>query len=161
MATSAAAAAGAAATALPAGMQGRDAYGGHHRHFGAGELQRARPPAAGGGAEEAEEALLPNIARLGVRSPSVSNVDPALWDARSQGSSARGSKGSATPTPASKEEEREGDPEWIVKVRVLEALREYVRHRLDNHLWEEEGEGKSGEDARSLYPVIRAVRGEE
>jgi hypothetical protein len=179
------------ATAMPSGTShySYDQHG--HRNYSAGELQRARP-SGGSSPRDAQsvrsddiEDSLPQIGRLGVHSPSTANVDPALWETasrRSKGSSS--GRGSATPTLLPTREDGEesdpagGDPEWLVKVRVLEALKAYVKHRLDNSMWDsgsENGEKSFSanlpkaeeeekvrddssdvdmEEERSLYPVI-------
>jgi hypothetical protein len=135
------------------------------RRFSAGILQRARTE------REQSSDTLPNIGRLGVRSPSLSNVDPALvGDSNKKGSS----PDSDTIDPSldgpikSTESDNQEDPDWIVKVRVLEAIRSYVKSRLDNNLFDDDEDAKTitppaeeteaERDARSLYPVLRAVQ---
>jgi hypothetical protein len=111
---------------------------------------------------------LPKIDRLGVRSPSLSNVDPALHEA-----SPKKSAGSQSPLDPALREATSGasasseDPDWIVKIRTLEAIRNMIKLRLENHDFEDsdddgqrtpKAETEEESEARSLYPVIRAVR---
>jgi hypothetical protein len=59
------------------------------------------------------------------------------------------------------EDDDASDPNWLAKVRVLESLRAFVKHRLDNCLYERESSEEINdrksvdmEEPRSLYPVI-------
>jgi len=128
----------------------------HNGRYHAGRLQKARPSSPD---------ILPNIDRLGMRSPSLSNVDPALvGDARKK--SASGSPLDPALRQASSGPE---DPDWIVKVRTLEAIRNMIKARLESHEYEESSDGmktpkietEEESEARSLYPVIRAIRGQD
>jgi len=111
---------------------------------------------------------LPKIDRLGVRSPSLSNVDPALHDA-----SPKKSAGSQSPLDPALREATAGasasseDPDWIVKIRTLEAIRNMIKLRLENNDFEDsdddgqrtaKAETEEESEARNLYPVIRAIR---
>jgi len=134
------------------------------RRYSAGILQRARDEKASSPAES-----LPQIDRLGVRSPSLSNVDPQL-------SAEEDSK----PQIESKDEKsdqakKSADPDWITKVRVLESIRSIIKMRLENGEFEHDDdtdtvkaeggteadsppETEEEREARSLYPVLRAVQ---
>jgi hypothetical protein len=142
---------------------------GHRYHTGM--LQRAR---------SSSPDSLPNIARLGVRSPSISNLDPALMES---GGGLKGSANSSPPldpdlrtdaksngetTPGAELSDPSGDPDWIVKVRVLEAVRGYIKTRIESEDYSDDSasEGdttpKAETDAEKsigdLYPVLRAIR---
>jgi hypothetical protein len=164
--TTASAGMSANATALPSTLNAHG-YDHHPHNFDSGRLQRMRDgpspelnSAASVMSDDTDDSLPRIIGRLGVRSPSVSHVDPALWEKRSASS-----RGSLTPTVKEEGEidSSASDPQWIVKVRVLEALRAYVRHRLDNEMWDDgssdEGSAKRKmvvDEVPSLYPVIGA-----
>jgi len=128
-----------------------------HRRYQSGMLHKARASSPDS---------LPNIDRLGVRSPSLSNVDPALFG--DDGKSSR----TASPTEQEATEsgaKSSGDPDWIVKVRVLETIRNMIKDKLTNEDFESDGddvttpkaETEADLEVRSLYPVIRAVQNDE
>jgi len=95
---------------------------------------------------------LPKLDKLGVQSPSFKNVDPAL---RSPGMQ---SESSESQTDKAQES-------WVENVRLIEALRHFVREKLERGDFaadEDEDESKMEEDseAKSLYPVLREVQGD-
>jgi hypothetical protein len=138
------------------------------RRYSAGLLQRSR------GTQDSE---LPNIGRLGVRSPSLASVDPALTGEsdRKSASPAGSDKVDPAISGAKKEDEAEEepseDPDWITKVRVLESIRSLIKLRLENNEFVDEDdtdtikadaespvETEAEKEARDLYPVLRAVQ---
>ncbi|KAF2664064.1 hypothetical protein BT63DRAFT_460365 [Microthyrium microscopicum] len=136
------------------------------RRYSSGILQRARDDVSDD---------LPNIDRLGVRSPSLSNVDPALVTDSKAPTSPAGSESIdpdlSGPRRSSETSEPDSEDDWIVKVRVLETIRNMIKMRLDNGEFdddddsktatpgdEQEQESEADKDARSLYPVLRAVQ---
>ncbi|QDS73784.1 hypothetical protein FKW77_005653 [Venturia effusa] len=129
------------------------------RRYSGGQLQQRAP----GDSADSEQTpsprrrsestdTMPAIDKLGVRSPSLTNVDPAL---RSPGLQSEASD------QADKAQES-----WIENVRLIEALRNFVRERLERGEFstgdEEREDEKTEEDkeAQSLYPVLREVQGE-
>jgi len=96
---------------------------------------------------------LPKLDKLGVRSPSFKNVDPAL---RSPGMQ---SESSESQTDKAQES-------WVENVRLIEALRHFVREKLERGDFaadeDDEDAAKMEEDneAKSLYPVLREVQGD-
>lgn len=135
-------------------------YDGDNRRYPAGMLQKARTTSP-------EDNTLPPIEKLGVHSPTLSNVDPALTGKSGSGSPSidpqlRGSPGSREKSTHSDE-----DPDWIVKVRVLETIRSMIKERLESKEYDSDEDGAitpkasqmdTDQEARSLYPVIRAVQ---
>jgi hypothetical protein len=131
------------------------------RRYPSGMLQKVRT--------STPDDSLPNIDRLGVRSPSLSNVDPALYEDEPK----KLSRDHSPIDPALKESstsgtESPGDPDWIVKIRVLESIRYMIKTRLNSNDFEDsdgdktpKGETDHESEARSLYPVIRAIREED
>jgi hypothetical protein len=97
---------------------------------------------------------MPKLEKLGMRSPSFKNVDPAL---RSPGMQSESSEGTD-----------KAQESWIENVRIIEALRRFVQEKLERgDFEEEEGESSKSEmaemedsDAKSLYPILRDVQGE-
>jgi len=149
--------------AIPAALA--SSYDAEPRHrFRAGILQRSRAEKAPSPAES-----LPPIDRLGVRSPSLSNVDPAL-EGKDADKSAETEDAKLSTDSLSKESE---DPDWIVKIRVLESIRHIIKMRLENEVYEDNEdadtvkgpnsptptpETEEEKEARSLYPVLKAVQ---
>jgi len=135
------------------------------RRYSAGILQKARTEKASSPADS-----LPQIDRLGVRSPSLSNVDPAL-SAEDAGKPSDDSMD----TKSSEDEPESEDPDWLTKVRVLESIRSLIKMRLENEVFEQDDdtdtikagggaeadspqETEAEREARSLYPVLQAVQ---
>jgi hypothetical protein len=125
------------------------------RRFSAGLLQQARK-------ENDDAESLPQIHRLGVGSPNMSKVDPALYGkdnalAQSVIDPAL-DKGSDRAKLANERE----DPDWLTKVRVLEEIRTFIRLRIDNKIYHDEddnmsrSEGDLERENESLYPSIRS-----
>jgi hypothetical protein len=140
------------------------------RRYSAGLLQRSRA------AQDSES--LPNISRLGVRSPSLASVDPALTGDSDRKSASPAGSDKVDPAISGRKnseseeaEESNGDPDWLTKVRVLETIRGLIKQRLENNEFEDDDDAdtvKAGADspaeteaekeARDLYPVLRAVQ---
>lgn len=131
------------------------------RRYPTGMLQKARASSPDS---------LPNIDRLGVRSPSLSNVDPALFeDEPKKQYRVQSPIDPALKDGSSASADSSEDPDWIVKVRVLEAIRNMIKTRLENNDYDNDSDGDKTpkaetdheSEARSLYPVIRAIRDED
>lgn len=78
---------------------------------------------------------------------SSSNLDPALG-------------GVASPSSGEMDEGAIKDnEEWVGNARTIEALRTWIKHRLDNHEYVSDGEEETvvKEETRSLYPVLAGV----
>ncbi len=78
---------------------------------------------------------------------SSSNLDPALG-------------GVASPSSGEMDEGAIKDnEEWVGNARTIEALRTWIKYRLENHEYAGDLEEESGvkEEARSLYPVLAGV----
>jgi hypothetical protein len=128
------------------------------RRYSGGQLQQRAPgesmdtdqtPSPRRRSESTE--TMPAIDKLGVRSPSLTNVDPAL---RSPGMQSESS-----------EQTDKAQESWVENVRLIEALRHFVRERLERGEFsseEEQEDAKTEEDkeAQSLYPVLREVQGD-
>jgi hypothetical protein len=97
-----------------------------------------------------QDSLHHNVNQLAIHSP---RVDPAL---RSP------SVASSTPTETGDSSQQS----WVENIRVIERLRAYLKERLDTHDFSEDQEDTkheherhmSDDDARNLYPVLRAVQ---
>jgi hypothetical protein len=125
------------------------------RRYSAGLLQKSR-------VESASPDSLPQIDRLGVRSPTLSNVDPALTAEDQKTPRAR-----SPVDPALSDSQEETPGQWITSIRTIEDLRAMVKYRIENGVYEDgededskhvKDESEEDQDARSLYPVLRAVR---
>ena len=78
---------------------------------------------------------------------SSSNLDPALG-------------GVASPSSGEMDEGAiKENEEWVGNARTIEALRTWIKQRLDNHEYasNEEEESAMKEDTPSLYPVLAGV----
>ena len=78
---------------------------------------------------------------------SSSNLDPALG-------------GVASPSSGEMDEGAiKENEEWVGNARTIEALRTWIKQRLDNHDYtsNEEEESAMKEDTPSLYPVLAGV----
>ncbi len=78
---------------------------------------------------------------------SSSNLDPALG-------------GVASPSSGEMDEGAIKDnEEWVGNARTIEALRTWIKHRIENHEYAGDLEEESGvkEEARSLYPVLAGI----
>lgn len=129
------------------------------RRYSGGQLQKRAPgdsadpdqtPSPRRRSESME--TMPAIDKLGVRSPSLTNVDPAL---RSPGLQSEAS-----------DQTDKAQESWVENVRLIEALRNFVRERLERGEFsgeeDERENSKTEEDkeAQSLYPVLREVQGD-
>ena len=76
---------------------------------------------------------------------SSSNLDPALG-------------GTASPSSGEMDEGAiKANEMWIGNIRTIEALRTWLKQRLQNHEYESEGEEREGKEGTpSLYPVLAA-----
>ena len=76
---------------------------------------------------------------------SSSNLDPALG-------------GVASPSSGEMDEGAiKANEMWVGNIRTIEALRTWIKQRLENHEYESEGEGEEREGKEgtpSLYPVL-------
>lgn len=94
---------------------------------------------------------MPKIDKLGVRSPGLRNVDPAL---RSPGMLSEMS-----------EEIDKTNEAWVENIRIIEALRQFIRERLETGDYVDDGgnshvmQTDQDKEAQSLYPVLREVQG--
>jgi hypothetical protein len=145
-------------SAPPPGLAGAFDADGRRRYSG-GLLQKAAggdhgdsdatssSPTSGDGSSDA----MPKIDKLGVRSPGLRNVDPAL---RSPGLLSEMS-----------EEMDKNNEAWVENVRIIEALRQFIRERLETGDYVDENGNphamvtEQDKEAQSLYPVLRAVQG--
>lgn len=127
------------------------------RRFSSGMLQKARVERDTSSSPDG----LPQIDKLGVRSPPPSNVDPALYGDGDKTPRARSPVDSAV---AGAEEKKR---QFLDLIRITEAIRDYLSSRMDKKDYETEDdqgqdhggvETEAEHDARSLYPVLRAVR---
>ena len=78
---------------------------------------------------------------------SSSNLDPALG-------------GIASPSSGEMDEGAIKDnEEWVGNARTIEALRTWIKHRLDSQKYVSDGEEETAvkEETRSLYPVLAGV----
>jgi hypothetical protein len=150
--------------ALPAALGPTfDADG--RRRFSSGMLQRARDDRAE--RESSSPDSMPQIQKLGVRSPTPSNVDPALYEDGDRTPRARSPIDPAiTGTEKAQKDENDQTAKWVEMVRFIENLSQMVKERLKNgdyeeepkHEAEHEAETEADRDARNLYPVLRAVQ---
>jgi len=143
-------------SAPPPGLAGAfDADG--RRRFSGGLLQKAAggdqgdsdgtssSPTSRAGSSDA----MPKIHRLGVSG--LTNVDPAL---RSPGMLSEMS-----------EEMDKTNEAWVENVRVIEALRQYIKDKIETGDYVDDGgnsdamETDHDKEAQSLYPVLREVQG--
>jgi hypothetical protein len=130
------------------------------RRYSGGQLQQRAPgdtdmdetPSPPHKRSDSTETL-PKLDKLGVQSPSIQNVDPAL---RSPGLQSESS-----------EQADKAQESWVENVRVIEALRQYVREKLERGDFDQDDDdeqdaAKMVEDseAKSLYPVLREVQGD-
>jgi len=146
-------------SAPPPGLAGAfDADG--RRRFSGGLLQKA----AGGDLGDSDGTsssptsragssdTMPKFHKLGVRSPGLRNVDPAL---RSPGMLSEMS-----------EEMDKSNEAWVENVRIIEALRQFIKEKIETGDYvDEDGnsdpmETDQDKEAQSLYPVLREVQGE-
>ena len=76
---------------------------------------------------------------------SSSNLDPALG-------------GTTSPSSGEMDEGAiKANEMWIGNIRTIEALRTWIKQRLENHEYESEGEEREGKEGTpSLYPVLAA-----
>ncbi len=76
---------------------------------------------------------------------SSSNLDPALG-------------GTASPSSGEMDEGAiKANEMWLGHARTIEALRKWIKQRLENHEYESEGEEREGKEGTpSLYPVLGA-----
>jgi hypothetical protein len=129
------------------------------RRYSGGQLQKEAPSGDRMDIDETPSPIearhgssdkMPKIEKLGVRSPSFKNVDPAL---RSPGMQSESSEGTD-----------KAQESWIENVRIIEALRRFVQEKLERGDFEEDvdasKEDSEDSDAKSLYPVLREVHGE-
>jgi hypothetical protein len=132
------------------------------RRYSGGQLQKEAPSGDQMDIDETPSPIearhgssdkMPKLEKLGMRSPSFKNVDPAL---RSPGMQSESSEGTD-----------KAQESWIENVRIIEALRRFVQEKLERGDFEEEGESSKSEmtemedsDAKSLYPILRDVQGE-
>lgn len=121
------------------------------RRYSGGQLQKEAPSGDRMDLDDSPSPLhdnLPKIDKLGVKSPSLSHVDPAL---RSPGAHSETS-----------EQTDKAQESWIENVRIIEALRHFVRDRLERGDYDEDISKTEDEDseAKSLYPVLREVQGD-
>lgn len=149
----------AVSSAPPSGLAAAFDADGRRRYSG-GLLQKAAggdlgdsdgtpsSPASRAGSNDA----MPKIDRLGVRSPGLRNVDPAL---RSPGILSETS-----------EEMDKSNEAWVENVRIIEALRQFIKEKIEAGDYVD-GDGNSDtmetdqdKEAQSLYPVLREVQGE-
>lgn len=73
---------------------------------------------------------------------SSSNIDPALG-------------GTASPSSGEMDEGAiKANEMWVGNIRTIEALRTWIKQRLENHEYESEGEGEGKEGTPSLYPNL-------
>ena len=105
-----------------------------------------------------QDGLRHNVNQLAIQSP---RVDPAL-----SGSLRSPSQHSAS----SGDHAAEAQESWIENIRTIERLRSFIKEKLEQHDYEDDEEASSpkddskhsmSDDAHSLYPVLRAVRGNE
>lgn len=140
-------------SAPPAGLATAFDADGRRRYSG-GQLQKAA------GSADSDETPSPTTSRagsnVGVRSPGSGNLDPAL---RSPG----------VPSEASDTEGDKSNAAWVENIRVIEALRLFIKEKIESGDYVEDDDGESRGDpmetdqdreAQSLYPVLREVRGE-
>lgn len=121
------------------------------RRYSGGLLQKA----AGSGSSD--DSPSPTASRAGsnvaIRSPGL--LDPAL---RSPGMQSE----------ASETEVDKSNEAWIENVRIIEALRQFIKEKIESGDFETEDGASHGEpmetdhdkEAQSLYPVLREVQGE-
>lgn len=142
----------ATSSAPPAGLATTFDADGRRRYSG-GLLQKA----AGSG--DSDETPSPTASRagsnIGIRSPGSGNLDPALRSpgARSDASDSEFDKSNAT---------------WVENIRVIEALRLFIKEKIESGDYADEDGESRGEpmetdqdrEAQSLYPVLREVHGE-
>jgi hypothetical protein len=130
----------------------------HHgsRRYQSGNLNAPRP---------SNNDELPRIESLGVRSPTMANVDPALRKDSPSASIDPELSGDSKHQSRDSSSAKSEESEWIVIVRVLEAARGIVKERLEQHVYDSDSgnttpkpETEAEKDARDLYPVIRAVQ---
>jgi hypothetical protein len=127
------------------------------RRFSGGILQKYR-------IESTSPDILPRIEKLGVRSPTLSNVDPALYSADQKTPRAQ-----SPIDPALTDSKEAASVVFAVVSRVLETIKAFIKHRLDKQMYEGgdndgarifKNESDVDQDARSLYPVLRHVQNE-
>lgn len=128
------------------------------RRYSGGQLQKEAPSGDRMDIDETPSPIegrssdkMPKIEKLGVRSPSMKNVDPAL---RSPGAQSESSEGTD-----------KAQESWIENVRIIEALRQFVQEKLKTGDFEEDDDDipkteQEDVDARNLYPVLRDVQGD-
>jgi hypothetical protein len=143
----------ATSSAPPAGLATAFDADGRRRYSG-GLLQKA----AGSG--DSDETPSPTTSRagsnIGIRSPGSGNLDPAL---RSPGAR----------SDASDSEVDKSNAAWVENIRVIEALRLFIKEKIESGDFADGEDGESRGDpmetdqdreAQSLYPVLREVQGE-
>jgi hypothetical protein len=132
------------------------------RRFSGGILQKYR-------IESTSPDILPRIEKLGVRSPILSNVDPALYSADQTTPRAHSAQSPIDPALTESDSKEPAPVDFAVISRVLETIKGFIKHHLDNQLYEhgDHDEARSfknepdiDQDARSLYPVLRHVQDE-
>ncbi|KAF2428796.1 hypothetical protein EJ08DRAFT_735554 [Tothia fuscella] len=136
------------ATAFDADMRRRYSGGQLQKEAPAGDRMDVDETPSPTETERADK--MPKIERLGVKSPSMKNVDPAL---RSPGAQSESSDGTD-----------KAQESWIENVRIIEALRNFVQEKLSKGDYEEDEDIPLTEqedvDAKNLYPVLRDVQGD-
>jgi hypothetical protein len=111
---------------------------------------------------------MPQIQKLGVHSPTPSNVDPALYGDGDKTPRARSPVDPAIVGKSVEQDENADTTKWVEMVRLIETLSKMVKDRLNSGEYDEEDDDKlevetpveteADRDARSLYPVLRAVQ---
>jgi hypothetical protein len=135
------------------------------RRYSGGQLQKAQPMDADESSSPMTSSragssdTMPKVEKLGLRSPAFKNVDPAL---RSPG------------TEGSDEADRQNEA-WVENVRLIEALRQFIREKLEKGDYEEENADAGAaaghshshheamdtdhdQDAKNLYPVLKELQ---
>ena len=129
-----------------------------HRHSG-GTLYRAQPNPEVQQPPVDEMEAEPSSKPKSSKPKRDANIDPALAGSVS-GSSSSPSEGTATPGRDATEDTTEADETWVENIRVLEALRVYVKAMLENHAYEDETEGET-EGQASQKESVKADDGDE
>jgi len=145
----------------PTSTLGSQFDGQSRRRYSGGRLQKAQPlhrkdemDTSAEGPSTSKDAISssssseagPNTSKVQTRRKdfSASNLDPALG-------------GVASPSGELDEGAIKANEEWVGNARTIEALRNWLKQRLDNHEYDGDGEEDQPEvknEAPSLYPVL-------
>jgi hypothetical protein len=128
------------------------------RRYSENLLQKAAPDraendqmdTADAGDSKDTDTLHHNVNQLAIHSP---KVDPAL-----------SLRSPSAVSSTSTEQPEASQQSWIENIRTIEKLRQYLKERLEAHDYSSDDdedikeERRMSDDARDLYPVLRAVQ---